>query len=174
LSINEVVYLPKTSKEASVCVFAAGDLALRAKRSGADRVIEPEELDRLSTDKRQLRKISRDYSFFLAETSLMPKIGKAFGQYLGPRGKMPTPVPPNAPIETMIKRFRSATRVRSRGQLAIACKIGDEDMGDQDLAENTLAVLEAVERKLPSGAKNLDKVMVKMTMSEPVAIKVGE
>ncbi len=170
-NINEVVYLThKFSKQPSVCVFAGGDLALRAKRGGADRVIEAEELDQKASDKRQLRKITRGYSFFLSETTLMSKIGKILGQFLGPKGKMPTPLPPNAPVENMIERYRSAVRVRSRGQLAVTCKVGEESMSDEDIAENALAVYGAIERKLPSGVNNLDKVMLKLTMAEPVAL----
>ncbi|MFQ6134584.1 MAG: 50S ribosomal protein L1 [Nitrososphaerales archaeon] len=171
LNINEVVYLAhRFSKKPTVCVFAGGDMALRAKRSGADRIIKPEELDKKATDKRQLRKIAKEYSFFLSETTLMSKIGKMLGQYLGPKGKMPTPLPPNAPVENMIERFRSAVRVRSRGQLAVACKVGDESMSDEEVAENTAAVLSAIERRLPSGVNNIDRVMIKLTMAEPVAV----
>lgn len=170
LNMNEVVYLPKKmSKKPSVCVFAGGDMALRAKRGGADRVIESEELDKKATDKRELRKMAKEYSFFLSETTLMSKIGKTFGPFLGPRGKMPMPLPPNAPVEGMIGRFVSAVRVRSRGQLAVACKVGDEGMSDGDVAENAAAIYSVIERKLPSGANNINKVMLKLTMAEPVA-----
>ncbi|HEY4699129.1 MAG TPA: 50S ribosomal protein L1 [Nitrososphaerales archaeon] len=171
MNINEVVYLPKKfSKKPLVCVFAGGDLALRAGRGGADRVIEPDELDKKSTDKRQLRKIANDYMFFLSETALMPKIGKTFGQFLGPRGKMPTPLPPNAPVEGLIARFVSAVRVRNRGGLAISCKIGDEGMSNEDLTENALSIYNVIEKKLPSGFNNVNKVMIKMSMGELVAI----
>ena len=45
-SINEVVNLPnKTTKASSICVFASGDMGMRARKAEVDRVIEPEELD---------------------------------------------------------------------------------------------------------------------------------
>lgn len=171
ININDVVYLAhKFSNKPSVCVFAGGDLALRAKRGGADRVIEPAELDKNATDKRELRKIAKGYSFFLSETTLMAKIGKTLGQFLGPKGKMPAPLPPNAPVENMIKRFRSAVRVRSRGQLAVACKVGDESLSDEEVAENVSAIFSAIERRLPSAENNIGKVMLKLTMAEPVTV----
>jgi large subunit ribosomal protein L1 len=171
LNINEVVYLPHPfSKQPSICVFAGGDIALRAKKSGVDRVVEPDELDKASSQKRQMKNIAKGYSFFLAETSLMPKIGKALGQYLGPRGKMPMPVPPNAPIEGMVKRFRSAVRIRSRRQLAVAGKVGDVKLSDKDVAENAMAVMGAVEKNLPSATNNINSVLLKMTMAKPVSL----
>ena len=172
-NISETVYLAhKFTKKPGICVFAGGDMALKAKRSKADRVIEPEELEKNASDKRQLRKIAKGYSFFLSETTLMPKIGKILGQFLGPKGKMPAPVPPNAPVENMVERFISAVRIRSRGQLAVTGKVGDESMNDEAVAENAVIILNAIEKKLPSGNNNIQKVMLKMTMAEPVTIPV--
>jgi large subunit ribosomal protein L1 len=173
LNINETIFLShKFSKPQLVCVFAGGDLALRAKKGGADRIIEIDELDSKANDKRELRKISKDYSFFISETTLMPKIGKTLGQFLGPKGKMPAPLPPNAPVENMIARFKSAVRVRSRGQLAITCKVGDENMNDSEIAENSLLILNSIEKKLAQGERNIDKVMLKLTMSEPAILSM--
>ncbi len=174
LSINEVVFLPhKPGRDAKVCVIAGGDIALRPKRAGADTVIPPEELDRLATSKRDAKKLAKAHDFFLAEVSLMPKVGRALGPILGPRGKMPTPIPPNAPVEAMISRFKSAARFRTRGQLMVSGRIGSEDMGDEELADNALAVISAVEKKLPQGLRNVKKVMVKLTMSPVVGLKVS-
>ena len=98
----------------------------------------------------------------------MPVVGKTLGQLLGPRGKMPTPVPFNAPIESFLSRFRSSIKVRTRASLSVSCKIGDESMEDSDLAVNALAVINAVEKKLPNGEKNMKKIMIKTTMGKPV------
>ena len=98
----------------------------------------------------------------------MPVVGKVLGQLLGPRGKMPTPVPFNASIESFLQRFRASIKVRARATLAMSCKIGDESMDDADLAINAHAVLSAVEKKLPNGDKNLKRIIVKTTMGKPV------
>src|SRR5207302_881916 len=125
-------------------------------------------------DKQQAKKVARSYDFFLADTALMTRIGKILGQSLGPRGKIPIPVPPTAPIETMIQRMRTAIRVRSRGSLGIAAKVGERKLTDSELAENVLAVVQAVEKKLPQGEKNIKSVIVKTTMGKPVKQAVGQ
>ncbi len=175
LNVNEVVFLPnKLSEQAKVAVFAAGDNALRAERAGADRVIEAGELDRFASEKRAAKKLAREYQFFLADTGLMPKIGKVLGQFLGPKGRMPTPVPPAAPLETMLSRYRTAVRVKARGSLSVAGKIGDESLDDSKVADNALAVIGQVEKKLPNGEKNIHSLLVKKTMGKVTKARMVE
>ncbi len=160
-AMNETVQLPKqTGSPASVCVMASGEMELKAKNAKADKVLNSDELNKLGSDKRESRKFINKYDFFLADTQLMPVVGKVLGQLLGPRGKMPTPVPFNAPIESLLERFRSSIRVRVRNSLSMACKIGDEKMEDGDLVANANAVISAVEKKLPNGDKNIKKIFV--------------
>ena len=163
-AINETVQLPKTSSPSTVCVMASGDMGVKAKAANADMVVDADEIGRLGANKRESRKFVNRYDFFLADTQLMPTVGKVLGQILGPRGKMPAPVPFNAPIEAFLERFRSSIRVRVRGSLSLSCKIGDETMGDADLAANAMAVYSTVEKKLPNADKNVRRVMVKTTM----------
>ncbi|MFB5631037.1 MAG: 50S ribosomal protein L1 [Nitrosopumilaceae archaeon] len=174
-TINETVQLPKTSSPAAICVMASGDMGLKAKNAKADRVMDNDEINRLATNKRASRKLINSFDFFLADTKLMPVVGKVLGQILGPRGKMPTPVPFNAPIDSFLARFRSSVRVRVKNSLSMSCKIGDESMEDADLVANAQAVISAVEKKLPNGDKNLRKVLIKTTMGkiakEPQLVK---
>ncbi len=167
-ALNEVVQLPKTSSPATVCVMATGDMGQKAKQANADAVVGTEELEKFAANKRESRKFINRYDFFLADTQVMPLVGKTLGQLLGPRGKMPTPVPFNAPIESFLQRFRSSIKVRTRASLSMSCKIGDQTMEDADLAVNAHAVLSAVEKKLPNGEKNIKRVMIKTTMGRPV------
>ena len=167
-AINEVIQLPKTNSPATVCVIATGDMSQKAKAAKADSVIGNEELTKFQANKRESRKFINKYDFFLADTQIMPTVGKALGQLLGPRGKMPTPVPFNASIEAFLARFRTSIKVRTRASLSVSCKIGDETMEDADLAINAFTVLSAIEKKLPNGEKNIRKVLIKTTMGKPV------
>ena len=167
-ALNEVVQLPKTNSPATVCVMATGDMGTKAKAANADSVIGTEELDKFAANKRESRKFINKYDFFLADTQVMPVVGKTLGQLLGPRGKMPTPVPFNADIVAFLARFRTSIKVRTRASLSVSCKIGDVTMDDSDLAINAHTVLAAIEKKLPNGEKNIKKIMIKTTMGKPV------
>jgi len=168
-SINETIQLPKqTSTPATVCVMASGDMGLKAKEAKADKVIDTGDLDKLGANKRESRKFINKYDFFLSDTKLMPAVGKVLGQLLGPRGKMPTPVPFDAPIGSFLERFRSSIRVKVKSSLSTSCKIGDETMEDIDLAANAHAVISAVEKKLPNGDRNIKRILVKTTMGKVI------
>ena len=171
-AINEIIQLPKKiNRPASVCIMATGDMGIKAKKANADRVINEDELTKLGANKRESRKIINKYDFFLADTKLMPTVGKVLGQLLGPRGKMPTPVPFNAPIESFLDRFRSSVRVKSKGSLSMSCKVGEESMEDADIAVNANTVATTIEKKLPNGEKNIKKIMFKTTMGKAVKVE---
>jgi large subunit ribosomal protein L1 len=166
-SLNEIVVLPNPTKEgASLCMLATGEMGLRAKRAGVDQVMEPDTLDRIGTNRREARKMVRSYDFFLADATLMSSVGRSLGQFLGPKGKMPTPVPYGAPIENIATRLRSSTRIRSKNQLNMSTKIGDESMTDEQLAANANAVIASVEKRLPQGDKNFSNAIIKFTMGK--------
>jgi large subunit ribosomal protein L1 len=168
-AMNETIQLPKKlSTPTTVCVMAGGDMGLKAKSANADRVLSGDEINAVAANKRQARKFINNYDFFLADTQLMITVGKVLGQLLGPRGKMPVPVPFNAPIESFLDRFRSSIRVKVKNSLSISCKIGEESMSDEDLAANAHAVLAAVEKKLPSGDRNIRRIIIKTSMGKPI------
>ena len=171
-ALNEIIQLPRQmAKPAAVCVMATGDLGLKAKDAKADQVIDNVELDNLAQNKRESRKLINKYDFFLADTKLMPVVGKSLGQLLGPRGKMPTPVPFNASIDSFLERFRQSIRVRVKNSLSLSCKIVDETMDDSDLASNAMAIINSLEKKLPNGDKNFKKFMIKTTMGKAIKLE---
>ena len=170
-ALNEVIQLPKQmSKPAAVCVMATGDIGLKAKDAKADEVMDNDNLSKLAEDKRASRKLINKYDFFLADTKLMPVVGKSLGQLLGPRGKMPTPVPFNAPIESFLDRFRSSIRVRVKNSLSISCKVGDVTMDEHDVAVNAMAIINNLKGKLPNGDKNIRRYMIKTTMGKAIKL----
>ena len=172
-ALNEIIQLPKQmSQPAAICVMASGDMGIKAKNANADQVINGDVLNKLAENKRETRKLINKYDFFVADTKLMANVGKTLGQLLGPRGKMPTPVPFNAPIESFLNRFKSSIRVRLKNSLSLSCKIGDVTMSESDVASNAVAIINAIEKKLPNGDKNIRKIMVKTTMGKAIKLEM--
>ncbi len=170
--IRERVELPHFTLEESnkICIIATGELALKAKRAKANLVIGREDLQELAGKKKDLRKFANDYDFFLAEAPLMPLVGKILGSTLGPRGKMPVPVPPSADITDLMKRYRRTVSLRTRNQPILQCRVGTEDMEEEEMVENIQAVMRVMERKLKKGMKNVKSVYIKMSMGAPIRV----
>jgi large subunit ribosomal protein L1 len=170
--IQEVVELPHaTGKPNKVCVIAAGELALKARRANADSVIERADLEGLAGKKKELRKLAEEYDIFISEAPLMPLVGRILGPVLGPRGKMPVPVAPTADIASLIAKHRKTIVVRMRNQPIIQCSVGTENMNEEELFDNIQAVLRVLEGKLKRGFKNIKLAYIKTSMGTPVKIK---
>ncbi len=167
--ISSDVVLPKgRGKDVKVCVIAGGDLALRAKETGAG-VLTRSDLEALGQDKKKVKQLAAEYDFFVAQADMMPLVGKTLGSVLGPRGKMPKPVPPAANIDAVVTRLsRTVTARVQREQAIVNAVIGTEAMDDRDLAENLVAVVESLEASLPRGDMNVGKVTIKTSMGHPV------
>jgi large subunit ribosomal protein L1 len=98
----------------------------------------------------------------------MPVIGKRLGVVLGPRGRMPRPVPPTADPTNLINSMRNTVRVRSRDKRTFHAAIGTRDMPPEDLAENLDALMRRVIAKLERGRFNIQSAYVKTTMGPSV------
>jgi large subunit ribosomal protein L1 len=169
--INETIGLPHLiGREVKVCIIADGDMVIKARASGADFIITKAELDQYAGNKKAVKKLASQYDYFAARTDMMATVGKTLGSILGPRGKMPDPILPQANIEPIVKKYKNAVRVKIRDQLAVRCRIGSEDMASKDIAENIQAVLTTIERKIKLD-QYLSSIVVKTTMGKPVKIR---
>jgi len=170
--IQEVVELPKpTGKPNKVCIVASGEFALKARNAQADFVLEKDVLERLAGNKKELRKLATSYDIFVVEAPLMPLVGRLLGPVLGPRGKMPIPVPPSADVTAILAKNRKTVVVRMRTQPVIQVSFGTEQMSDADLVENAQTILRVLDTKLKRGLKNIKFMFIKTSMGKPVKIK---
>lgn len=170
--MNELIRLPHPlTKKNRICVIASGSLAVNARNAGADYILSPEQLEELSEDKKAAKRLTRDYSSFVAEAPLMPLVGRILGPVLGPRGKMPTPIPPNVDIEPVLQRQRASARIRIRDQLSASCTVGDEEMESNNIVENIQVLVSRLEEKYEKDVNNLGVVYLKSTMGSPVKVE---
>ncbi len=155
-------------KNVRVCVI--GKSLAEVAKELADEVVDEKTLEKIEGDKKAIKKLVKRNDFFLAEPQLMARIGKAMGRFMGPRNKMPKPVPPQADIKTIIERLKRSIRVVLKDSPLIQCPIGTEDMSDEDLKKNFEAVINAVIQKLPAGKQNIKSIYIKTTMGSPIKV----
>lgn len=170
--IQEEVRLPSgRGKKIRIAMFASADAAIKAKDAGIT-VIDPTQIEELGSDKMRAKKIAKQFDFFLSEVPHMGLIGRYLGVVLGPRGKMPRPVPPNVDPGMIAKGLESTVVVRSRDSITFHAPIGTLDQSSEELLENAMTVWTRVTNKLERGAGNIRSLYVKTSMGPSQKVEV--
>jgi large subunit ribosomal protein L1 len=165
------VTLPNgTGKTVRVGVFARGAKADEAKAAGAD-VVGAEDL----METIQGGEIAFDRC--IATPDMMPIVGR-LGKILGPRGLMPNPK-----IGTVTMDVKAAVEAAKGGQVTfrvekagvIHAGVGKASFDEAKLVENVRAIVDAVQKAKPSGAKGtyMKKLSLSSTMGAGVTIEVS-
>lgn len=169
--IDEEVLLPNgRGKDVKIAFIADGELALLAKNAGANMVINKGELEEMGKDRKGAKKIANRHDFFVAQADMMPLVGRFLGPVLGPRKKMPKPVPATAKPEPIMERLKSTVKVRIKDQPVIQALVGTQDMEDELIAANIDAVLAVLDQKLEKGRNQIKSMYVKTTMGPVVRV----
>ena len=173
--VRDVVVLPHgLGKTVRVLVFAQGEGATLARSSGADLVADDDET---------LKKIEGgmlDFDVAIATPDAMGKVGR-LGRVLGPRGLMPNPkagtVVGAQDMERAIKEAK-AGRVEFRLDKTnnIHVSIGKVSFEADKLFENYIALMDAVNKSRPSGAKGnfVKRITIASTMGPGVKADPNE
>lgn len=166
---NEELILPNDLYPPSkVAAFGDGEFAENAKTAGVSRVISKDEIAEIGEDKSKQKAVVKEFDFFIAARDAMPLVGRYLGQLLGPRGKMPKPYPPEADLGGVVEQYQRTVRIRMRNTPTFHVKVGHERMGDEQIAENTDAVIDFVRDK--GLARRIDSVYVKTTMGPAIEV----
>ena len=170
--VRGVVTLPKgTGKTVRVGVFAKGAKADEAREAGAD-VVGAEDLMEIV----QGGKI--DFDRCIATPDMMGVVGR-LGKVLGPKGLMPNPK-----LGTVTMDVAAAVKAAKGGQVEyrvekagiIHSGIGKASFAAEDLRANFDALVDAVVKAKPSGAKGkyVRKVAISSTMGAGIKVDVAE
>jgi len=169
--VRDVVVLPHgLGKTVRVLVFAQSEGAQLARDAGADYVADSDEW---------IQRIQSGWTEFdvaVATPDMMGKVGR-LGRVLGPRGLMPNPragtVVPAEDLERVItesKAGRVEFRLDKTANLHVP--IGKVSFEEKKLYENFVALMNAIKRAKPSGAKGsyIRKITLASTMSPGIKI----
>ena len=170
--VRGVVTLPKgTGKTVRVGVFAKGAKADEAREAGAD-VVGAEDLMEL------VQGGTIDFDRCIATPDMMGVVGR-LGKILGPKGMMPNPK-----LGTVTMNVGEAVKAAKGGQIEyrvekagiIHSGIGKASFPAEDLRANFDALVDAVVKAKPAGAKGkyVRKVAVSSTMGAGIKVDVAE
>lgn len=169
--VRDVCVLPHgLGKTVRVLVFAQGEGATKATEGGADFVADSDEM---------INKIAAgwtDFDVAIATPDMMGKVGR-LGRVLGPRSLMPNPKAGTVcSVEDLPRVINEAKAGRVEFRLDktanIHVPIGKASFDAQKLFENFTALMEAIKKAKPSGAKGtyIRKISVAATMGPGVKV----
>ena len=169
--IDETIMLPHgTGEPIGICVIGKGDIVTQAKEAKVDLIIGPEEVERLGGAPREARKVASTYRYFLAETAVMPGVGRYLGPRLGPRGRMPMPIAGGQDIRPIVERLRNSVKIRTKDKTVFSTKVGSTAMKPEQVAENIETIVKRIESVLEQGPLNVRSVFVKTTMGPAIRL----
>mgnify|MGYP006082931897 FL=1 len=170
--IKEEVRLPSgRGRDVRIAMFAAGEAATRAREAGIH-VITPPEIEELGGNKGRAKKIGNQFDFFLSEVPHMGLIGRYLGTVLGPRGKMPRPVPPTLDPAAIATGLKTTVVVKSGDKMTFHSTIGTVGQSQEELLANAMEVYNRVIGRLERGAGNIRSLFIKTTMGPSTRVEV--
>ncbi len=169
--VRGVVALPNgTGKTVRVAVFARGDKADEAKAAGAD-IVGAEDL------MESIQQGNLDFDRCIATPDMMPIVGR-LGKILGPRNLMPNPR-----VGTVTMDVKAAVEAAKGGEVQFKAEkagvvhagIGKVSFDEAKLVENVKAIVAAVNKAKPTGAKGtyMKKIALSSTMGPGVTLDVA-
>lgn len=171
-NVRGAVVLPHgTGKDLRVIVFAKGDKEREAREAGADEVGAEELAKRIQGG-------WLEFDRAVATPDMMSVVGR-LGRVLGPRGLMPNPK-----VGTVTFDVAEAVREQKAGKIEFRVEksgilhapLGKASFQLDQLAENLLAVTEAVLRAKPVVAKGsyLKRVSISTTMGPSIRLDTAD
>ncbi len=168
-NVNVFITVPHRVKEKKIAGF------LEVKNSQIE-TITPTDFKKYS-DKKKLKKLVKNFDFFIAQASLMPKVASTFGRVLGPVGKMPSPqlgILMNADdkaVSELKGKINNSVRIRSK-EASIKLAVGKQNMKDDEITENVITIYNAILKALPREKDNIKNIEIKFTMTKPKKIQI--
>jgi len=168
--VRGTVVLPHgTGKKVRVVVFAQGEKALEALRAGADEVGADDLVKKIEAG-------WTDFDVALAAPDVMGMVGK-LGRILGRKGLMPNPKSGTITfdLERAIKEVKAGRvefKVDKGGIIHVA--FGKASFEDQQLVDNLVTLLDAINRARPAGAKGqyLKTLTITPTMGPGIRVDI--
>ena len=168
--VRGVVGLPNgTGKSVRVAVFARDAKADEAKAAGAD-IVGAEDL------MESVQAGNIDFDRCIATPDMMPIVGR-LGKVLGPRNLMPNPK-----VGTVTMDVADAVKAAKGGEVQFKAEkggvvhagVGKASFDETKLVENIRAMVDAVQKAKPSGAKGtyMEKISLSSTMGPGVTVNV--
>ncbi len=171
--LRSTVILPHgLGKTVRILVFAEGEAARIAQEAGADFIADDEMIAKINDG-------WTDFDVALAVPDMMRKIGK-LGRVLGRRGLMPSPksgtlVQPEDLAQAINEARAGRLEFRNDRTANVHVPIGKASFDYDKLYDNMVAMIDAIRRNKPTGAKGtyVKRIVITSTMGPGIRMDVN-
>ena len=174
-NINFFTLLPYIIKDKKVKICALIDKTLlNSAKEVFDKIIIVDDFDKYG--KKEIKKLGKEYDFFVAQGEVMSKVATAFGKASGPYGKMPNPkfgcvIGLNSDLKSLHVKLQKMVILNNKRQMSIKCVVGSEDMEDNEICDNVIAVYNSLTHESHLENRCIKDIILKLTMGKPEYIK---
>lgn len=178
--IESYITLPKTrKKKLKIAAIVDKDLSIEAK-DVFDKVILKDDFGEWQGNNKVIRKLAREYDYFVGQANIMPQIAMVFGKFFGPKQKMPNPKSgaiiqaKAASLKPLYEKLQQTVKIATKNEAIVKCFVGTEENDDEELVDNIMAVYNSLLSSLPGEESNVKSIIIKTTMGKPYKIITGE
>ncbi len=167
--VRGVIVLPNgTGKTKKVLVIAKGERADAAQAAGADFVGAEEMVQKIQTEN------WFGFDVMITTPDMMGVVGR-IGRLLGPKGLMPNPKSGTVTMDVAraVQEVKAGkVEYRLDKTAIIHCPIGKKSFGEEKIAENFNALMDAIVKAKPAAAKGqyIKSVVLTSTMGPGVKV----
>ncbi len=168
-SFNLVVQVPHKIKDKKVAGFFEKDNKLID-------VVKKDDFGKYK-EKKDIKKLIKNYDFFVANAKLMPAVATSFGRVLGPVGKMPSPQlgiisnEDDDAIKAVIDKINSSVKIIVK-EPSIKVGVAKESLDNEEIVDNVVTVYKRILETLPKERDNIRNIKIKLTMGKPVDVEL--
>ncbi|OYT43321.1 MAG: hypothetical protein B6U88_01310 [Candidatus Aenigmarchaeota archaeon ex4484_56] len=165
--IRERIKLPYKIRDVKIC-FIVDSLISVVKDIKEHKVITKSDIQ---VDKKEGKKLAKNFDFFVVEAPLMPIVAKTLGKYAGPRNKPIVPIPPAIKdIKKVVEDLEKTIQINVINNPIVQIPIGDESMKDEEIIKNFNTFYDKLEEIVKNKKAQIKSIYIKLTMSQPIKL----
>jgi large subunit ribosomal protein L10Ae len=151
------------------CVLGNAAHCEQAERIGVDHM-SVEDLKKLNKNKKLVKKLTKNYDFFLSSNNLIKQIPRLLGPGLTKAGKFPTLLAPNDDMQEKIDEIKATIKFQMKKVMCLNVAVGNINMDAREVCVNTQLASNFLASLLKKQWQNIGQIYLKSTMGPSIQI----
>lgn len=151
------------------CVLGNAAHCEQADRIGVDHR-SVEDLKKLNKNKKLVKKLAKQYDFFLASDNMIKQIPRLLGPGLTKAGKFPTLLAGGEDMQSKIDELKATIKFQMKKVMCLNVSVGNVEMDPKQIIVNTQLASNFLASLLKKQWQNIGQIYMKSTMSPSIQV----